>query len=47
MSNHQAFEVHSQFGIDALTCVDRPKPVLKPRQVLVKINAVALNYQTI
>ena len=45
MSTYQAFEVQSQFGIDSLTLSQRNTPILKPRQLLIQIKAVALNYR--
>jgi len=41
----KAFEIQKTFGLDALTLVDRPDPVPGPRQVLIRLRAVSLNYR--
>jgi NADPH:quinone reductase-like Zn-dependent oxidoreductase len=40
----QAYEL-AQFGLDALTLVERPTPVAEPGTVLVRVRAVSLNYR--
>ncbi len=41
----KAFEIQKEFGIDALTLTERPQPAPGPRQILMKIHAVSLNYR--
>ena len=41
----RAFEIQKTFGLEALTLVERPDPVPGPRQVLVGLHAVSLNYR--
>lgn len=41
----KAFEIRDRFGIEALVLVDRPLPKPGPRQILVKMRAVSLNYR--
>jgi NADPH:quinone reductase-like Zn-dependent oxidoreductase len=41
----KAFEIRDKFGIEALALVERPAPKPGPKQVLVKIRAVSLNYR--
>ncbi|MBI4862962.1 MAG: NAD(P)-dependent alcohol dehydrogenase [Candidatus Riflebacteria bacterium] len=38
-------EIRGSFGLDSLTVTDRPRPEAGPGQVLVKVNAVSLNYR--
>jgi NADPH:quinone reductase-like Zn-dependent oxidoreductase len=41
----KAFEIHEAFGLDNLVLADRPDPEPGPRQVLVGMRAVSLNYR--
>ena len=41
----EAYELHNQPGLDALTRVERPQPQPNATQVLVKIHAASLNYR--
>jgi NADPH:quinone reductase-like Zn-dependent oxidoreductase len=41
----RAIEIQSQFGLEHLVEVDRPLPDPGPRQVLLRMRAVALNYR--
>jgi NADPH:quinone reductase-like Zn-dependent oxidoreductase len=41
----KTIEVHNSFGIDSLQVVDRPQPHPGPKQVLVRIDSVSLNYR--
>lgn len=40
-----AWEINSNGGIDALTGVTRPVPAPGPREILVRVHAVSLNYR--
>ena len=41
----RAIEIQTQFGLDHLVQVDRPLPEPGPRQILLRMRAVALNYR--
>jgi NADPH:quinone reductase-like Zn-dependent oxidoreductase len=41
----KAFEIRDSFGLDHLTLVDRPEPILAPGHVLVRLHAVSLNFR--
>lgn len=41
----KTFEINEKFGIDALTQQERPQPTPDYGQVLIRVNAVALNYR--
>lgn len=41
----RALEIREPFGVDALTCVDRPVPDPRAGEVLIKTRALALNYR--
>lgn len=41
----KAYFVRSPYGVDALEIGDKPMPLLLPKQVLVQVKAVALNYR--
>jgi NADPH:quinone reductase-like Zn-dependent oxidoreductase len=41
----KAIELRDSFGIDSLMLVDRPKPTPGPGEILLKVNAAALNYR--
>ena len=41
----RAWEIKDGFGIDALTLADREDPRPGPREVLVRVRAVSLNYR--
>ncbi|MCH9651014.1 MAG: NAD(P)-dependent alcohol dehydrogenase [Deltaproteobacteria bacterium] len=41
----RVFEIHQAFGLDNLRLTERSEPTLGPGQVLVRMNAVSLNYR--
>lgn len=41
----RAYEIRGSFGLDNLTLVERPEPVPGPRQVVVRVRTVSLNYR--
>ncbi|HXW69180.1 MAG TPA: NAD(P)-dependent alcohol dehydrogenase [Dissulfurispiraceae bacterium] len=41
----KVFELRDHFGIDNLVLADRPQPLPGPREILVKVRAVSLNYR--
>jgi NADPH:quinone reductase-like Zn-dependent oxidoreductase len=41
----KAIELRNSFGIDSLVLADRPKPTPGPGDILLKVNAVSLNYR--
>ena len=41
----KAIELRDSFGIDSLVSADRPKPTPGPGEILLKVNAVSLNYR--
>src|SRR5262249_22077238 len=41
----RTLEIREPFGIDALTCVERPAPVPRADEVLIRMRALALNYR--
>jgi NADPH:quinone reductase-like Zn-dependent oxidoreductase len=41
----KAFEIKDSFGLDHLTLVERPEPVLAPGHVLVRLHAASLNFR--
>ncbi len=41
----KAFEISKEFGIDALTLAERPRPAPGHGQVLIKVKAASLNYR--
>lgn len=41
----KAFEIRDKFGIEALALVERPLPKPGPKQVLVKMRSMSLNYR--
>jgi NADPH:quinone reductase-like Zn-dependent oxidoreductase len=41
----KVFEIRSSFGLDNLTLVERPKPVLAPGHALVRLRAASLNFR--
>jgi NADPH:quinone reductase-like Zn-dependent oxidoreductase len=47
VSGMKAYELHPLEGFAALTLVDRKTPELGPREVLVRVRAVSLNYRDV
>ena len=41
----RVIEIQTEFGLDHLVAADRPVPEPRPRQVLLRMRAVALNYR--
>jgi NADPH:quinone reductase-like Zn-dependent oxidoreductase len=41
----KAIELRDSFGIDSLVLAERPKPTPGPGEILLKVNAVSLNYR--
>lgn len=41
----RVIEIRDGFGIDSLTVTERPEPVPGPRQIVLKLRAVSLNYR--
>src|SRR5208337_2625185 len=41
----KVFEIRDNFGIDNLVLAERPQPMPGPRQILVQVRAVSLNYR--
>ena len=41
----KAYELHPEEGFDALKMVDRPRPIVGPGDVRVRVRAVSLNYR--
>jgi|SRR5690349_8912833 len=41
----RVLEVHEPFGVDALAFVDRPEPEPRPGEVVLRMQALALNYR--
>jgi NADPH:quinone reductase-like Zn-dependent oxidoreductase len=41
----KAFEIQKTFGLDSLVVAERPDPLPGPRQVLLRVRAVSLNYR--
>ncbi|MCB9639330.1 MAG: NAD(P)-dependent alcohol dehydrogenase [Myxococcales bacterium] len=41
----RAFEIKGNFGLENLVAVERPKPEPGPQEILIKVNAVSLNYR--
>jgi NADPH:quinone reductase-like Zn-dependent oxidoreductase len=41
----KTIELRNSFGIDSLVLADRPKPAPGPGEILLKVNAVSLNYR--
>jgi NADPH:quinone reductase-like Zn-dependent oxidoreductase len=41
----RVLQIHEPFGIDALTFVERPDPIPRPGEVLLRMRALSLNYR--